>query len=242
MDGSLLSAAIMHAAKVAGVSPSDLEALQESIIMASYLHRKDTRGNRGSLPRDMYITHPLRNTLRLLRYGITDIDILVATVLHDTVEDHPVEILLDLAKQDVEGVSAEDIRMRSLSFISGRFGSEVARIVLAVSNPLTKVEGLSKEEKRANYVVHVEEVIFSDVSVFLVKFADFYDNAGSLHHTTGNSKSMTTHLTLKYSPLVPVFRKALIHFKNDLPAGVADFIWEHLTSVAGRLDQLRQDI
>lgn len=240
MDGSLLAAAVMDAASSAGVAR--LKDLNEAIIIASYLHRNDTRGNRGLIPRDMYITHPLRNTLRLIRYGITDSNVLIACVLHDTVEDHPEEILTDLAGQSIEGVSAEDIRMRAISFLAGRFGNQAADIVLAVSNPIMDKSGMSKEEKRVLYAVKVEQAIAISVEVFLVKFADVYDNAGSLHHTTGNPKSMTDHLTLKYLPLMDILRKALIRYKNELPAGVADYMWEHLTSVTSRLEKLKRDM
>jgi (p)ppGpp synthase/HD superfamily hydrolase len=237
MDGSLLAAAIMELARERNVAR--LDDLSESISIASYLHRDDTRANRGGLPRDTYITHPLRNTLRLLRYyHIVDVDILIAAVLHDTVEDHPNEIVEDLAGQDATGLSEEDVRMRAISFLSGRFGAEVGRIVLAVSNPINPdAASLTKDEKRAIYAQHVEEAITNDFPVFLVKFADFYDNAGSLHYTSAN-KSMTIHLVKKYTPLISVFREQAKAIQDRISEDGFYRFNRHLIAVQSRLDEL----
>lgn len=239
MDGSLLSVAIMQEAAALGVKR--LDEISEAISVASYLHRDDTRANRKTLPRDTYITHPLRNTLRLIRYyGVTDPDILIASILHDTVEDHPSEIVEDLAGLFAEGKDDETIRALALSFISGRYGSEVARIVSAVSNPFVD-KNLTKDAKRALYAEHVEAAITNDPPVFLVKFADFYDNAGSLHHTA-DSLAATEHRVLKYSPLIDIFEK----HGNDLSPLLGDYGYgrfvRHLLTVKHRLEKMRSEV
>lgn len=238
MDGALLSIAILQEAETMKIERTP--DLQEAIALAAYLHRNDTRANRGNLPRDTYITHPLRNTLRIMRYyGVTDPDILIASVLHDTVEDHPDEIVQRIIGQELEGLSEEEIRMRAITFISGRFGAEVARIVLAVSNPLYQPgEQLTKEEKRHRYAHHIEEVIANDYPVMVVKFADFYDNAGSLHHTMAN-KGMTEHLVKKYLPIIDIFRKYFPVIENHMSDQGQFRFTLHLMRVQGRLNALK---
>jgi (p)ppGpp synthase/HD superfamily hydrolase len=237
MDGSLLAVAIMELARESGVDR--LDDLSEAISIASYLHRDDTRSNRGGLPRDTYITHPLRNTLRLLRYyHVTDVDILIASVLHDTVEDHPKDIVRDLAGQKIDGLNEEDIRMRAVAFFAGRFGAEVARIVLAVSNPINPdAIHLTKDEKRVIYATHIKEIVTNDYPVFLVKFADFYDNAGSLHHTSSN-RGMTIHLVKKYAPVVEIFREAVRTIEDKISDDGLYRFNRHLVAVQSRIDEL----
>ena len=235
MDGSLLAFSIIHKTSLI-FTPQENELIQEAIEMASYLHRHDTRANRGRLPRDNYITHPLRNTLRILRYGCTDIDVIIASILHDTVEDHPKEISIELAGKEAHSVA--EARDNSFSYITAVFGAEVSRIVAAVSNPEMPA-GLSKEEKRKLYAEHVISVL-DDPKVFLVKFSDFVDNAVGLYHNTG-SPEMVSHLSRKYIQLVNAFRyrmrSELGHYLPVTPNGL-DEMKRHLNIGETRLQKL----
>src|SRR5689334_18399095 len=98
MGEALLVMEIEERAEKLGI----LESVHKAIYLASYVHQGQTRSNRGPLPRDTYITHPLRNTLRLMRYGVEDADVLVASILHDTVEDHAERIINEVAQWTVE--------------------------------------------------------------------------------------------------------------------------------------------
>ncbi|MDV7198913.1 hypothetical protein R4172_15285 [Rhodococcus kroppenstedtii] len=84
MDPSLLLHAIDIEADARGIDRTDLD---HALAVASYAHLEQRRTQRGDQVADPYITHPSRNTLRLLRYGCTDQAVLVATALHDVVED-----------------------------------------------------------------------------------------------------------------------------------------------------------
>lgn len=202
MDGSLLNFAIVNkTSEMLHVNPLKIS---EAIQLASYLHRDDTRSRRGNLPRDSYITHPLRNTLRIIRYGCTDEDILIASILHDTVEDHGREICEEFLNITPEDIFQE--RELALNYIGQRYGSHVQMIVTAVSNPLPTTT-LTKEEKREIYAKHVIEAIVHP-DVFVVKFSDFVDNAVGLYHNSG-TPGMVAHLSRKYIQLVPSFRQRL---------------------------------
>ncbi len=146
------------------------------------------RTARGDQINDPYITHPSRNVLRLMRYGCADLDVLMATALHDTVEDQS-DRIVDL----LGGTEA-------LGALEAHFGAEVARLVEAVTtSPRTG------EDRAAQYVEHVTAVI-RDPKVFLVKVSDYVDNAGSLKYLVDEAKRTT--LLGKYAPLVVIFEAA----------------------------------
>jgi hypothetical protein len=131
MEASLLRSAILEQVNALGLSQADF---REAIDIASFLHRAQTRKQRGSMHLVHYIEHPLRNTLRALRYGVTDPDTLIGIVLHDTVEDAPEEFSTVLAQHRPTGEL--DAREHAYAFVSDRFGAPVAAIVRGLSNPL----------------------------------------------------------------------------------------------------------
>ena len=200
MEASLLRGAILDRVIDMGLVEQDF---REAVDIASFLHRTQTRKQRGEMTLVHYIEHPLRNTLRALRYGIVDPDTLISIVLHDTVEDEPEQFSAVIAGH--QSTSEHDAREHAFAYLSGRFGPQVEAIVRALSNPLQK-HGLSREQKNAAYVEHVAEAIASP-HVLVAKFVDFADNALSLHHSAdrGYAKRQAT----KYGPLVPIFAARL---------------------------------
>lgn len=193
MDATLLTLALLDNEQAhAGPLPS-------AIRIAASVHRTDTRPTGQTT--EPYIAHPLRNALRLKRYGCTDPDVLTATVLHDTVEDHATE-LVALAGGTPDGATA---REQALTALADWFGPEVSRIVGAVSNP-PNPPGLDTAEKHARYAAHVAAVV-DDPHVLLVKFSDYADNAGTLDAVADPAKR--EKLARKYTPLVAIFAAAL---------------------------------
>lgn len=59
MDGAALALAILEEIPT--------EPIRRALAAAAFLHRNQTRANRGSLPRTSYIEHPLRGVLRAIR-------------------------------------------------------------------------------------------------------------------------------------------------------------------------------
>jgi (p)ppGpp synthase/HD superfamily hydrolase len=212
MDSSLLSRAIILGAFDAGLSA---QPFTDAISFAAYVHRKDTRAQRAGMPRVHYLEHPLRNTLRLMRYGCADPAVLIASILHDTVEDHAEEIAREFTGVTASG--EQGARELALAYVQTEFGLPVSKIVRGVSNPFHPA-GLSKKEKHEAYCSHVTEAI-ADVRVALVKFSDFVDNAFSLNHTLSpTTRDMVAGLASKYAPLVIVFEDRLSR------ADIAEFI------------------
>ena len=68
-------------------APGERERLRTALGLATRLHADDRR------TREPYLNHVLRVAVRIIRsYGIRDVDVLVAALLHDAVEDHPWEL------------------------------------------------------------------------------------------------------------------------------------------------------
>nr|WP_296779165.1 HD domain-containing protein [Rhodococcus sp. (in: high G+C Gram-positive bacteria)] len=179
--------------------------LHDAMALAAFAHLPQTRPGRHGTGTDPYITHPFRNVLRLVRFGCTDEIVLAATALHDTVEDQADRIVAALG-------DCEPSRGVALAAIAQHFGSEVADVVNAVTNPASPRD-LSPTAKNAAYRDHVAAVI-QEPRVFLVKLSDFIDNAGSLDVLADEAKRL--ELRTKYAPLVPVFAETRTRLGNDL--------------------------
>jgi hypothetical protein len=226
MDPSLLGFAIVREGAGLGV---DTGVLQAAMEVAAYLHRDDQRGMRRNLPVDTYVTHPFRLVLRLIRYTCDDGAVLSAAALHDTVEDHAAELAALLGGRG----GGKGGPRRALDRVAATFGPDVARIVGAVTNEPVPAAATEDEAQRA-YRDHVAAVV-GDPQVFLVKFADFVDNAGSLRYMPAGERR--NRLARKYGPLVPTFRAALAAHGDRLPLAGGDpaRLDRHLTKIAARI-------
>lgn len=207
MDSSALTLSVLDAVRLA--APEDAAQIFDAVSAAAFLHRNQTRANRGDLPRTPYIEHSLRNTLRLIRWGVTDAEILIATALHDTVEDCSHDIVRHFLNIDPADLTDGEIRRYVTDWMTDTFGARVTGMVLAVTNP-SFAKGATREEKNAQYVGHVRKAIAGEAEVFLVKFADFVDNACGLpHNNVKGNEGMVRRLAGKYLPLVDIFRAEL---------------------------------
>lgn len=240
MDPSALTMAIFD--DIRGL-PIDTVKVSAAISAASYLHLHQTRANRKGLPRTSYIEHPLRNSLRVLRWGISSEAILVSVVLHDTVEDCLDRILDAFVPGDWSGLNETARRELAYRWITREFGAEASELVRSLTNPVATGENLSKAQKRENYAADVAKKIRGNAGAFIGKLADFMDNAGGLHHNAveGN-EAMIGHLTQKYFPVVAIFQAELAANGAAIRAlvseeGYAD-IELKLSMLAGRLGAL----
>ncbi|TQF65621.1 HD domain-containing protein [Rhodococcus spelaei] len=228
MDPALLSFAISHRAAELRAS-SDL--FTDALELAAFAHRNDVRNPSKDGRGQPYIGHPFRNVLRLLRYGCVDEATLCATALHDTVEDCPAEVISLFDGPDAAAFDAAGAQSRALELIAGHFGDRTSALVAAVTNPL---DTSSTEDRHRAYADHVTSVV-GEPRVFLVKFVDFVDNAGSVQYVEDLTRRQ--RLSDKYRPLVPVFRSVLDTVEADLPVSADGLIQirGHLDRIADRL-------
>lgn len=212
-----------------------VQKLQDSIQVASYLHRNDVRrGSRSTSVNPPYIEHPLRVALRAFRtFKVDDPNTIIAAVLHDTVEDHA----MDFA--DFEGATASrdayEAQATALAFISNHFGFPVARTVELVSNPPT-IPGTPQADKIAAYQEHVSKAVKLSSGALIVKASDFVDNAGSLHHHYAYGDPKVGYFLDRYEPLLKVYRDALSAGDHNFWAAK---VLERLDDVEAQFDKFR---
>ncbi|XP_072474600.1 guanosine-3',5'-bis(diphosphate) 3'-pyrophosphohydrolase MESH1-like isoform X3 [Notamacropus eugenii] len=132
---------------------SDAALLLEAADFAARKHRKQRRKDPEETP---YINHPI-GVARILSHeaGVTDITVLQAALLHDTVED----------------------TNTTLEEVEERFGAEVRRVVEEVTDD----KELPKLERKR---LQVENASRSSRAAKLVKLADKLDNLRDLNRRT----------------------------------------------------------
>ncbi|KAK2920425.1 guanosine-3',5'-bis(diphosphate) 3'-pyrophosphohydrolase MESH1 [Channa argus] len=132
---------------------SDVVVLLETVNFAADKHRNQRRKDPDGTP---YINHPI-GVARILAHegGITDINVLQAALLHDTVED------TDTSPAELEA----------------KFGPTVARIVQEVTDD----KSLAKQERKRQQVEHAP---YCSREAKLVKLADKLYNLRDLNRCT----------------------------------------------------------
>lgn len=113
----------------------------------SFAATKHTTQRRKDINKTPYIEHPIEVALILRQVGINDANCIAAAFLHDTVED--------------TDATADEIQQK--------FGSEVARMVLEVSDDKT----LSKDDRKRLQVTHAAYISHG---AKLIKMADKLSN------------------------------------------------------------------
>jgi (p)ppGpp synthase/HD superfamily hydrolase len=191
--------------------PADRAQLHEALALAARLHADDRR------VREPYLNHLLRVAIRIIRYyGIHDVDVLTAALLHDAVEDHPAELAgLPPARPHAELTDA------AVAELARRFNPRVAELVRSVTNP----EYDPERDRHEQYRAHVAESLDRDPWARVIKVSDFTDNGvGVIHTSYEKAHSSAT----KYRPLVPKLRELVGRPDTPLSVEAKDHILDQL--------------
>ena len=143
-------------------------------------------------------------------YRVTDVDVIVAALLHDAVEDHPAE----LAGRPAD-TARPAVTEAALAALARRFGSRVADLVAAVTNP----EYAPERDRDEQYRAHLAESLEREPWARVIKISDFTDNGVGIIHTTGDK---VVRAARKYRPLVPLLRDLVGRPDTPLDAGGPD--------------------
>lgn len=190
----------------------DKNSVLEALKQATRWHKNQTRFTGVNQPREPYINHPMRNMIRAFQWGVVEVDLLVAILLHDVLEDCAHRVLGEKKDETIEGDKAQ--RARACAVIQEKFSAYVADLVVSVTNPIVSTRA-SREEKRKSYLNHLSNTL-TDPEVFIVKLADFVDNAGSLDRSFDKNKvAMFKHLWTKYDQAWDVFSEELENHSFD---------------------------
>jgi (p)ppGpp synthase/HD superfamily hydrolase len=196
----------------------DAVQLNTAFELARHLHEDDRR------VREPYINHLLRVASRMLiYYHVSDVDVISAGLLHDSIEDHA---------DEMAGSEPGNTRVTAMQKLAGWITGRTAQIVSGVTNPEFDPSG----DKNALYLEHLEALVAAeDPWPIVVKLSDFTDNATGLIYTTGPK---VPKLAKKYVPIVPVLQRGLARADLPLEPAVVSYIHEQLVLTKERLQLL----
>jgi hypothetical protein len=204
------------ASEVLGFPAGERAQVEDAAELASRLHAGDRR------QREPYVNHLLRVTIRIIsHYRVRDPAIACAALLHDAVEDHAADLAPDGSQAAALGV------------LAGRFGSDVAGLVAAVTNP----EYEPGRDPHVQYREHVAASLEPAPRARVIKASDFTDNGVGIIHTTGPK---LRRLAAKYGPLVPVLRELVSRPDTPLDDDVKQLIVRQLDDAAARFTAITQ--
>lgn len=211
----------------ARMSEEDARMVTSAAELATYLHRNQRRSVRDDMPAVPYIEHPLRNALRLARWGSRDAELMSIALLHDVIEDcardlcemHGINTMFD---------STRTAQIESVKILGNLYGYRISEGVAMLTNDLY--------DDDSTYVEHIANSIHNH-DFALVKASDLHDNAGSLIHQVGHIAPTTMRKRLdKYTPAVEIM---IDHFLAQ-PTGnkVIDNASRAMNKLAHTLEQL----
>lgn len=225
--------------------------IQSALIQMIDLH-KDQKDRPDGMP---YVSHPLEVSRSVIEdFGVMDKDLVIAALLHDTVEDQAIILAREEleAKYGAESINDTDFleqnqnEVRELAFsrIERDYGLKVVLILRKLTNPdfdaiaSERADPQNKELfvsiKNELYKEHVTEAI-TDPDTLVIKLADF------IHNTSDASKlpesSQKNKYRMKYIPVVSVFIDRLQ--RKDLPCPIADkeAVIKKLNNIAEELNK-----
>jgi (p)ppGpp synthase/HD superfamily hydrolase len=184
---------------------------EAALELAARLHAGDRR------QREPSINHLLRVAIRILsHYQVSDVDVVCAALLHDTVEDHSDDLAPGCTRQD------------AVAILAGQFGERTGQLVAAVTNPVWEPGRSPHEQYRDHVTVSLEASPWARA----IKLSDFTDNSVGLIHTSGPKLAT---LARKYRPIVSIMREFALRADTPLDDEVKTLIVAQIDSATVRL-------
>jgi (p)ppGpp synthase/HD superfamily hydrolase len=203
--------------------PAERDRLGEALELAARLHADDRR------VREPYLNHLLRVAIRIIKYyGVRDVDVLTAALLHDAVEDHPAELAMR-----TEGTHTE-LTEAAIAELARLFNPRVAELVRSVTNPQYDPD----RDRHEQYREHVAESLERDPWARVIKVSDFTDNGVGVVHTTPEKAYSSAR---KYRPLVPKLRELVGRPDTPLSIAAKDHILDQLDLAEERFAAILDD-
>lgn len=212
--------------------PEWQDKLWRAIELAQELHRNDRH---KQYP---YIYHVLRCANRLAQYlEVRDPEIIIASILHDSVEDHAEELGSMAPAAEGQPQDAHVLQRRALGVIGDIFSEDTAVIVGGLTNPPHDGERYANE--RDKIAAYIQKVAMSirDPRVFLAKVADWIDNGLGVVHDQAGQGAKHDYFRLKYGAALKVF-EARFHEEDIqamLSAGAKRYLCEQFALGRTRL-------
>lgn len=185
--------------------PAALAAVERAIELSLRCHRDQKDRPNGS----PYVEHPAEVAHNVVEWTEPlDPELVVAALLHDSVEDQAA-VLCEVGEQPTVD------RASAFAVIESVFGARVRTLVAHLTNPEPSGNP-SPEEKRAAYLGHVQELAADAPDAYCVKLADLWTNALRLDGIADDGHRR--NLTRKYRP---VLEDALTRLQAAPPSPIA---------------------
>lgn len=179
----------------------DLNGLLDNIDVNLALHLGLAMHGNDMRTNGHYTNHIMRVCLRIItKYNIKEPSIIAAALLHDSVEDHPNDLVKVLGghKDMSMPVAPQAIAAMRNSPLS----SETVDIVDLLTCP-----PLTPDNKQQEYLEYTERIVYGSPAARVVKLSDFVDNAVGNHYTLGSKRQK---LDKKYLPLYRIHKLGLL--------------------------------
>jgi GTP diphosphokinase / guanosine-3',5'-bis(diphosphate) 3'-diphosphatase len=152
---------------------------------------------------DPYVTHPVAVAIILIDLGL-DTDSIIGGLLHDVVEDTPVD----------------------LAMIEKQFGSDVALLVDGVTK-IGRIPYSSREEQQSENIRKMLLAMAKDIRVIMIKLADRLHNMRTIDAMPHENQLKTSFETMEiYAPIA--HRLGIRTIKDELE----DIAFRHLDPIA----------
>lgn len=172
-------------------------------IIEAYEFAKEAHEGQLRMTGDPYIAHPVAVALILIDLGL-DTDSIIGGLLHDVVEDTPVD----------------------LETIEKKFGSDVALLVDGVTK-IGRIPYSSREEIQAENIRKMLLAMAKDIRVILIKLADRLHNMRTIDAKPPEKQLKTSFETMEvYAPIA--HRLGIRTIKEELE----DISFRHLDPIA----------
>lgn len=159
----------------------DVKKLRTSWQVAKYWH-KDTRRKSGEL----YLYHPLSVCKKIFNDGLMETDVLIAALLHDTVEDTP-------------------YTFEELNEDFGNGACDLVKAVTKFEKTEDPTDGITKKQAQIKTDEHLLEVAKDCPLAAYIKFADRWHNLHTAQKMSEESIKYNINHTRAF--LIPVARK-----------------------------------
>lgn len=169
--------------RLAYLSPSEIKDVARAYLFAADAHENQLRSSG-----EVYVTHTIAAACILAEMHL-DVETLMATILHDVLED--------------TAVTAEELTQK--------FGPKITELVEGVSK-LTKMQFESKQEAQAENFRKMMLAMTEDIRVILIKMADRLHNMSTIQSLPTEKRRRIARETLEiYAPIA--HRLGLNHIK-----------------------------
>ncbi len=152
----------------------DVALVKKALLDCKHYHRTQVRKSG-----EPYYLHPLRVTTELLRYT-TDLEITIAALLHDTIEDTPY----------------------TLKQIETRYGQRVGELVAGVTNLYNATDRKIKLQKKAKFAEMLDK---AEKGPMVIKLFDRLDNMRTIKGHATKKRVTIAQETLEF--FVPIAKR-----------------------------------